>query len=222
MLLLFLYKKSFRLRLINAICPFCFLVGTCSFDEDGAKVAIIDIMQELILGARWEETLTKLKAGNNVSSVCGSIFKNGVPTYSCRECSMDPTCVMCANCFKKSTHRTHKYKMSTSYGGGCCDCGDPEAWKKDFCCEDHAMVEKPEVDALITDEMKEVCHVVFRAVLAYCVSMLQIDSDANVPDIDNETNSIEDVYCTLLYNDETHTFDQVRTRKLNLHFQGPP
>lgn len=99
--------------------------------------------------------------------------------------------------------------MSTSYGGGCCDCGDPEAWKKDFCCEDHAAVEKPEVDALVTDEMKEVCHVVFRAVLAYCISMLQIDSDANFPEMDSETNSVEDVYCTLLYNDETHTFDQV-------------
>lgn len=57
-------------------------LGTCIFDEEGAKVAIIDIVQELILGARWEETLNKLKAGNNVSSVCGSIFKNGEPTYS--------------------------------------------------------------------------------------------------------------------------------------------
>lgn len=101
--------------------------------------------------------------------------------------------------------------MSTSYGGGCCDCGDPEAWKKDFCCEDHEAVEKPEVDALITDEMKEICQVVFRAVLAYCVNMLQTDSDANFPDMDKETNSVEDVYCTLLYNDETHTFDQVKT-----------
>jgi E3 ubiquitin-protein ligase UBR2 len=100
--------------------------------------------------------------------------------------------------------------MSTSYGGGCCDCGDPEAWKKDFCCEDHAAVEKPELEGLITDEMKEICNVVFRAILAYCVSMLQVDSDANFPDIDSETNSVEDIYCTLLYNDETHTFDQVR------------
>jgi E3 ubiquitin-protein ligase UBR2 len=166
-------------------------------------------MQELILGARWEETMEKLKAGINVSSVCGAIFKNGEPTYSCRECSMDPTCVLCANCFKKSTHRTHKYKMSTSYGGGCCDCGDPEAWKKDFSCEDHAAVEKPEVDALITDDMKEICQVVFRAVLAYCINMLQIDSDASFPDMESETNSVEDIYCTLLYNDETHTFDQV-------------
>jgi len=184
-------------------------VGSCTFDEEGAKAAIIDIMQELMLGARWEETLSKLKLGNNVSSVCGSIFKNGEPTYSCRECSMDPTCVLCSNCFKKSTHRSHKYKMSTSCGGGCCDCGDPEAWKKDYCCEDHVAVEKTEVDSLISEEGLEVARVVFKAVLSYCVNMLQIDSDASFPDADNETNPIEDVYCTLLYNDETHTFDQV-------------
>ena len=102
--------------------------------------------------------------------------------------------------------------MSTSYGGGCCDCGDQEAWKKDYFCEDHAPVEKPEVDSLITDDMKDICEVVFRAVLTYCVTMLQVDSDANLPDIDSETNSVEDVYCTLLYNDETHTFDQVREK----------
>ena len=198
--------------LVNSSYLFFFFLslasGTCNFDEEGAKIAIIDVIQEVILGARWEEMLEKLKAGNNVSSVCGAIFKNGEPTYSCRECSMDPTCVLCSGCFKKSTHRNHKYKMSTSYGGGCCDCGDPEAWKKDFCCDDHAAVEKPEVDSLITEEMKEVCQVVFRAVLGYCVNTLQIDSDATYP-VDNETNPVEDVYCTLLYNDETHTFDQV-------------
>lgn len=184
-------------------------IGTCLFDVDGAKSAIIDIVQEIILGNRWEDTLTKLKDSNNVSSVCGNIFKNGEPTYSCRECSMDPTCVLCATCFKKSTHRNHKYKMSTSYGGGCCDCGDPEAWKKEYFCEDHAPVEKPEIDSLVTDETKEICGIVFRAILAYCVAQLQIDSDTNIPDIDSDTNNLEDVYCTLLYNDETHTFDQV-------------
>lgn len=50
---------------------------------------------------------------------------------------MDPTCVLCVNCFKQSAHRHHKYKMGTSAGGGCCDCGDSEAWKQDACCDEH-------------------------------------------------------------------------------------
>lgn len=103
-----------------------------------------------------------------------------------------------------------------SFGGGCCDCGDIEAWKKEYYCEDHAPVNKDEIDSLITDEMKDICRIVFRGILSYCVTMLQIDSDSNFPNIEEEANQTEDIYCTLLYNDETHTFDQVRIKQLNV------
>lgn len=52
---------------------------------------------------------------------------------------MDNTCVLCVECFKVSAHRHHKYKMGQSGGGGCCDCGDTEAWKRDPFCELHAV-----------------------------------------------------------------------------------
>jgi hypothetical protein len=51
------------------------------FDEEGAKTAIIDIVQEVILGNRWREIIEKLKVDIKDSSVCGAIFKNGEPTY---------------------------------------------------------------------------------------------------------------------------------------------
>jgi hypothetical protein len=57
--------------------------------------------------------------------------------------------------------------------------------------------------------MKDVCRVVFRAILQYCVTQLQIDSDKTFPNIEEDANQVEDMYCTLLYNDEIHTFDQV-------------
>jgi E3 ubiquitin-protein ligase UBR2 len=48
--------------------------------------------------------------------------------------------------------------------------------------------------------------IMFRAVLQYCVKTLQTETDATVTDdIDHQ----EDIYCTIMYNDETHTFDQV-------------
>lgn len=50
---------------------------------------------------------------------------------------MDSTCVLCVNCFKNSAHRNHNYKMATSGGGGCCDCGDVEAWKSEPFCDIH-------------------------------------------------------------------------------------
>lgn len=52
---------------------------------------------------------------------------------------MDSTCVLCVSCFKQSAHKNHKYKMGTSGGGGCCDCGDKEAWKNDPYCETHTV-----------------------------------------------------------------------------------
>lgn len=59
------------------------------------------------------------------------------PLYTCRECGMDLTCVLCVTCFKNSAHRNHNYKMASGMGGGCCDCGDVEAWKKDPFCDIH-------------------------------------------------------------------------------------
>jgi hypothetical protein len=63
--------------------------------------------------------------------------------------------------------------------------------------------------------MKEICRIVFRGILAYCVNELQIDSDNSYPNMDDDSNQSDDVFCTLLYNDETHTFDQVSAFNLS-------
>ena len=85
------------------------------------------------------------------------VFKMGEPTYSCRDCGLDPTCVLCVDCFKNSEHGKCRwptakskfleiiasgfirYKMSTSVGGGYCDCGDTEAWKAHPFCSKHIL-----------------------------------------------------------------------------------
>lgn len=107
------------------------------FKETLATKEIIDLIVEFMLGENPTTALEKLRLEGNTATVCGKVFKNGEPTYSCRECGVDPTCVLCVNCFKRSPHRFHKYKMSSSGGGGCCDCGDDEAWKRDHYCELH-------------------------------------------------------------------------------------
>lgn len=61
---------------------------------------------------------------------------------------------------------------------------------------------------MISEEMKEICEIVFRGILQYCVKTLQVELDASVTEMGSDGEQ-EDVYCTLLYNDETHTFDQV-------------
>lgn len=69
---------------------------------------------------------------------CGHIFKSGEATYRCKTCSADDTCVLCSRCYDSSDHTGHMVYVSVSMGNsGCCDCGDPEAWRIPVHCTIH-------------------------------------------------------------------------------------
>ena len=70
---------------------------------------------------------------SNAPGVCGMVWKTGDTVYHCRTCGMDPSCAICHECFADSDHIGHDYWMFSS-GGGCCDCGDVEAWKSSGFC----------------------------------------------------------------------------------------
>lgn len=157
-------------------------------------------------------------------SLCGRVFKVGEPTYSCRDCGMDPTCVLCSQCFKKSGHKNHRYRISTSSGGGYCDCGDEEAWKTDQYCSLHqpVVVEGPDDRRLRPDELERRARFLFTVLIEYAYKLLTFELTLSVPNdleiSDDETCKLpehirnfvdDDLYCTVLYNDETHTFDIV-------------
>ncbi|KUI56589.1 E3 ubiquitin-protein ligase ubr11 [Cytospora mali] len=70
---------------------------------------------------------------------CGHIFKQGEASYSCKTCGVDDTCCLCAKCFDATDHTGHMVRISISPGNsGCCDCGDPEAWKTPMFCTIHS------------------------------------------------------------------------------------
>ncbi|KAL3924864.1 MAG: hypothetical protein SGILL_000787 [Bacillariaceae sp.] len=73
---------------------------------------------------------------------CGYVFKRGDIAWNCRTCQTDSTCVICDNCFRDSNHDGHEVYFHRTTPGGCCDCGDAEAWKVEGCCENH----RPQVD----------------------------------------------------------------------------
>ncbi|OWP04931.1 hypothetical protein B2J93_6977 [Marssonina coronariae] len=71
---------------------------------------------------------------------CGHIFKTGEATYRCKTCSQDDTCVLCSHCYDASDHTGHMVYVSVSLGNsGCCDCGDPEAWRLPVHCSIHTL-----------------------------------------------------------------------------------
>ncbi|KAJ9589000.1 hypothetical protein L9F63_017695 [Diploptera punctata] len=207
--------------------------GSCldwSFDEAKAQEVLFDTLEQFICNGDPQEVLTKLSQLDSPPSVCGRVFKMGEPTYSCRECGMDSTCVLCVDCFKQSAHRHHKYKMGTSSGGGCCDCGDTEAWRTEPFCDIHLVGSETRPDSSgkrLPDDLSDRARATFTAVLKYAYQLLTLEhspglpSDLRVRESDEDPLGFldtPDTYCTVLFNDETHTFEQVSIFLLCFYF----
>ncbi len=74
---------------------------------------------------------------------CGYVFKRGDIAWNCRTCQTDATCVICDTCFRHSDHQGHEVYFHRTSPGGCCDCGDAEAWKSEGCCDKHRPLSSP-------------------------------------------------------------------------------
>lgn len=67
----------------------------------------------------------------------GPVGAQGDIVYNCRTCQVDPTCVQCADCFHGANHEGHDVYFHITGNGGCCDCGDVEAWSEAGFCSRH-------------------------------------------------------------------------------------
>ncbi|KAI9116015.1 hypothetical protein K1719_012945 [Acacia pycnantha] len=83
--------------------------------------------------------LSKLSVGQR--GVCGAVWGHNDIAYRCRTCEHDPTCAICVPCFENGNHEGHDYFVIYT-GGGCCDCGDVTAWKREGFCSKHKGVEQ--------------------------------------------------------------------------------
>lgn len=81
----------------------------------------------------------------HVGRNCGRKFRKGEPIYRCMDCSFDHTCVLCVHCFNKEDHIGHQVNASicnNANNTGICDCGDPEAWKRELHCKCNSKVDE--------------------------------------------------------------------------------
>ncbi|XP_034721679.1 E3 ubiquitin-protein ligase UBR2-like [Etheostoma cragini] len=182
-------------------------------EELACQLLLLAPLEWLLLGAEPAAGLAALQENNTPSPLCGHVFKVGEPTYSCRECAADPTCVLCMQCFLGSVHKDHRYRMTTSGGGGFCDCGDAEAWKKGPYCHKHTPTsssrdsEEDPVSLLPVDMVARGSSI-FSVLLRYAVSMLTWDQEDQLP-AGLEPPERGDSYYCMLFNDEVHTYEQV-------------
>lgn len=108
-----------------------------------------DQFRESMIWLQWlmfnEEPNAALKCLAAMSAgqrgVCGAVWGNNDIAYRCRTCQHDPTCAICVPCFLNGTHKDHDYSIIYT-GGGCCDCGDVTAWKREGFCSKHKGAEQ--------------------------------------------------------------------------------
>jgi hypothetical protein len=103
--------------------------------------------------------------------VCQHPFKRNDIVWVCRTCQADETCVLCHNCFKQSHHDGHDVAFYHAQAGGCCDCGDPDAWSPDGFCPHHGPTDSPSLGPLSPRVISNVQGVV-PAVLDWMVNVV--------------------------------------------------
>lgn len=115
---------------------------------------------------------------NGLPSKCGRMFVAGECTFHCLDCETRSVSVMCTRCFIDSPHKNHEYRLGSSSGGGCCDCGDENAWYQYPRCAEHELGVPPKDDDddgnayRMPADVQERCRLIIRAVLRYAHELL--------------------------------------------------
>lgn len=166
---------------------------------------------------------------------CGHIFRAGEATYGCKTCSTDETCCLCSKCFNATDHTGHMVRISITPGNsGCCDCGDPEAWKTPMFCtihsereEDQSKGKGKEVVGLSEEVVANIRMTVSRVldficdVISCAPEQLRQPKTKESIEKDEKMSRLASTYCggdvdspeeyaLLLWNDEKHTVKEVQ------------
>ncbi|KAI9905130.1 hypothetical protein PsorP6_014204 [Peronosclerospora sorghi] len=101
-------------------------------DHEDEQRRLLDALQACVLDASSRHALATLP-----KRMCAYEFKPGDIAWNCKVCQVDETCVMCNDCFISSDHDDHEVFFYYTHSGGCCDCGDTEAWAPEGFCTRH-------------------------------------------------------------------------------------
>ena len=172
---------------------------------------------------------------------CGHIFKSGEATYRCKTCTVDDTCVLCSKCFESSDHANHQVFVAISPGNsGCCDCGDPEAWKIPVICAIHShryagdsgATRKQKESVRIPEQLGESIKMTIGRALDYMCDVISCSpeqlrlpkSEESIKEDEaasrftskwyTEGDEVEDKpeFALVLWNDEKHSMEEVQNQ----------
>lgn len=110
----------------------------------------------------------------------------------------DETCVLCNECYQQSAHPGHDVYFYHSAAGGCCDCGDADAWCPDGFCTRHGKRADDPVKYIPVPmqlQSKEIFTAITNGFEDFCQTFCQ--TEPAVVD--------EEVYSLYLYLDDLHS-----------------
>ena len=113
--------------------------------QEGELMLHTDLTTELTGIVTGEKYASPRMAIDTLEKLCRSVprrvcqhpFKRNDIVWVCRTCQADETCVLCHTCYKNSNHEGHDVAFYHAQAGGCCDCGDPDAWDPQGFCPSH-------------------------------------------------------------------------------------
>ena len=210
-------------ELLPAVCDDITLTDwTCQIIRNGDARTLSDVLNCLSCnfwrphGVLDGQKILSLPNANN-RTVCGMLFRKGLVVWTCRQCGKDPSCVQCDECFRNSNHEGHEVYFHRSAGpGGCCDCGDPEAWAESGNCCKHGCKEavtNQDPLSVIPPELLRGLKAVLRGVIGYIISYVVNTSRSfhkwkNNIYLDTMIWPNEKLLLRL-NNDDVHTYDEV-------------
>ncbi|CAE6498279.1 unnamed protein product [Rhizoctonia solani] len=187
---------------------------------------------DVLLGDAQRENIPGVDDLPTPGRGCGHIFKRGESCFRCRDCGLDDSTVMCARCFHATDHTSHNISFSvTQHPGGCCDCGDPEAWSVPLNCPRHPPAPTPPTTQPYTHfppkprdrprtnvppELRDSLARTIGYALDFLLDTLDFSPDDATPPAEAELGrhptadpTPTDRFSVILWNDEKHSFDEV-------------
>ncbi|CAH0515339.1 unnamed protein product [Peronospora belbahrii] len=145
-------------------------IGTCVSTVCNAMLTALSVNgKERMLAPM--QILSKLPRTER-KRVCGAIFSADEIAYSCRNCQLDTSCVMCKDCFTHSDHTGHDVYFQRTTAGSSCDCGDIHAWKHSGFCSRHKGVESGKKKHKLPKHIGLMAPVVIEAVVDHLYHVL--------------------------------------------------
>ncbi|CAD7968066.1 unnamed protein product [Amoebophrya sp. A120] len=106
------------------------------WEEHGDKVVIQEFHK--LMFPDPEKPLSECLP-RNISARCAEVWNGHHVAYRCLTCGISPSSCICVACFNAGEHEGHDYFIYRSDYGGCCDCGDADAWDVCGFCRYHRM-----------------------------------------------------------------------------------